>query len=262
MTFSVGVLLYGDYPWLARRCLESLLPFTEMSHKPVVDFRVGLNRVSTQTRQYALEWAERASKLWRAPVWLYEPEWTADMPTFKYPVLRRMLYDSSAERFMWFDDDSYREELVEDAWWESLDTAMFWTEMVGAVYHRQFKPGQREWLESQPWCRFPPVARTEMRFVTGGWWVARPDVLKELDWPWPQLRHCGGDSMLGEALECFDCRIDDYRPHVRINADEQGRESRSVRRGFSEAEFAEGYPEVPWSYVEHQKVKIRKWKIQ
>src|SRR5688572_16582320 len=98
--FTVAVLLYGDHPELARRCLNSIHP-TEW----VGEVRIGLNRVSLRTRKFALAWAER----WpTSRVTFYEAVWARpDVPAFKYPVMRHMLRRLLSPLVCWFDDDSY-----------------------------------------------------------------------------------------------------------------------------------------------------------
>src|SRR4051812_533765 len=49
-TFSVCVLLYGDYPDLAERCLESIALLSDEK----VEIRIGMNAVSETTRRFAL----------------------------------------------------------------------------------------------------------------------------------------------------------------------------------------------------------------
>jgi hypothetical protein len=49
--FTVCALLYGDYPDLARRCLEPLFKLNELG---LIELRVGLNEVCDETSNYVL----------------------------------------------------------------------------------------------------------------------------------------------------------------------------------------------------------------
>ena len=51
--FSVCTVLYGDYPQLAERLLDSL-----KLRAHVQDFRIGLNAVSGRTRELVETWAK------------------------------------------------------------------------------------------------------------------------------------------------------------------------------------------------------------
>jgi hypothetical protein len=153
---------------------------------------------------------------------------------------------------MWFDDDSYIDDHTR--FWPDLMATLLeqQPDQAGQIWRMSKLDEQRQWLQQQYWygCR----ASTTDRFVfcTGGFWLARRSMLQRLNYPFPELRHCGGDTLLSEAVRCSGGKIVSFDTGVRINADSAGRHSKAARRGYSERPFANG-KEGPgrWS-VEHQ----------
>jgi hypothetical protein len=141
---------------------------------------------------------------------------------------------------MWFDDDSYL--CGEPGWWDRVLAAASDHDMIGKHYRRVLEEAQWRWIRRQPWCdpdlgkpRAFRFRRTpSIRFCTGGWWVLRSEVLASHDWPSVELRHRGGDLLLGELLRHRGLRMGEFEEGVRINADEGGRHSKARRRGFDE----------------------------
>src|SRR5690606_26744083 len=62
-----------------------------------------------------------------------------------------------------------------------------------------------------------PISRPP-RFITGGWWVIRSEVIRSHDWPPPCARHQGGDSMLGVLLDQQQLPFADVPGLVATNA--------------------------------------------
>jgi hypothetical protein len=235
--FTVLVLLYGDYPDLAVRCLGSV--FKHIDRYAAADFRVGLNAVTGASRDYVDSLRESAAVKDRV-TW-YD---NGERNELKYPMMRRMLYDPNrpvtTPYVVWFDDDSYIKPTEVDlpsAWSEAMTDA----DLLGSVYHAWLGGNQHDWVTRQPWYAGKPVpSRHVVTFCTGGWWVARYETLKRFDYPWPELRHRGGDVMLGELCRQQDLRMKVLPPGsalkgpVRINADAHGNESKAPKRGFDE----------------------------
>ena len=221
--FTVCVLLYGDYPQLASRCLQSLVDVIGVDE---LNIRVGMNQVSPAIREWVQAWlpSER--------VFLSEDD------ARKYPMMRRMFYgDAPIETpyTMWFDDDSY---LVRQAgagpWLQMVEQAMVNADLIGSIYKMGFQGDQKEFIRRQPWYTGKdPTQRKSFRFATGGWWTARTDILRKYDYPWPDLGHNGGDVMLGELCLQQNLRLRHFNTGVKINADDNGKESASKRRGLS-----------------------------
>lgn len=235
MDFSVCVLLYGDHASLAARCLNSIASGTV---RRVRDYRVGLNAVSAETRNFAYAWAEERRKA-GIPVYIFE----TPINRYKYPIMRRMLYTEPpipkpADLIMWFDDDSYLTNEDPD-WIDKVYEVASTHDVVGQYgWEMPMQGRQWNWIMSQMWFNEtvgPPQPgksnRPAFRFVQGAWWVARRAFLAAHNYPWPELRHNGGDSMLGEMCRHVGAKMARFDEGVRINADADGNHSKATRRG-------------------------------
>jgi hypothetical protein len=225
--FTLCVLCHGDYPYLAKRCLDSISRQLDPAY--IAEIRVGLNAVSPATAELIFEWADVRG----ARSILYDDRENIG----KYPMMRRMFYDSDyplrTPYVWWFDDDSY--VLPHD--FNLLRGALDWmagADLMGQRWCMALRGGQQAWIESQPWYTGIPVPK-KICFPQGACWVARVDKLKEVDYPWPELNHQGGDLMLGAvaAQQCWATHWWGKRIPLAINADEAGRDSRAARRGLS-----------------------------
>lgn len=222
------VLFYGEddvaLP-LAQRVLNG--PMRELA-KQNVEFRFGFNAVGEKTRAYVREAVESD---FQRHLWI-EPEGNI----FKYPIMRRMLYDAPllAPLTMWFDDDSC---LAPDcnvaSWWPRVKNLLDTYAMVGSLYKQRLVGDQLKWIKDQWWYNNRPLP-PYVKFITGGWWTIRTSVLMRFNWPLPELRHRGGDVMLGALCAQHDIPITHFRDQVWINANAQGVESKAPRRGFNE----------------------------
>lgn len=226
---TVFGLLYGDHEALARRCLESIWPHLG----PDEELRLGLNEVCAGTRRYLL--ARRG---------LGRPQDVYDygINVHKYPLMRKMFYDPenpiTSEFVMWFDDDSY--VTTAGDFFSLCRLQIGGMGMLGSPYTYNLHPRQPAWIAQQPWFRGKPLlkrgsGRNYVQFLTGGWWMARTEVLQAIDYPWSMLDHRGGDHLLGECLRQNDIRTGKIKSGlVAINADEHGRESTTKTRGFKQ----------------------------
>lgn len=233
--FTVCVLLYGDYPQLAKRCLnERLLALTDVVH-----LRVAMNQCCDETRRYVQTLVD-AGKITRLHA--------STENRLKYPVIREMLYGESpisTPYMMWFDDDSY---LIDNgqtphAWLSQVAAKMESADMIGSKYSLHLGGQQHEWVKVQPWYREnPPVTpKFKVYFATGGWWTVRVAMMHKYNWPIPELKHRGGDSMLGLLMQQQGLALAHFRDGVGINADMNGKESASPRRGHDEVPIGTNY---------------------
>lgn len=231
LKFTICVLLYGDYPLLADRCLGSLWRTLRTSDLSCV--RIGLNAVSNATRLVLAKYVTN------------QQVFDSSENIHKYPMMRRMLHEATIESpyTMWFDDDSYLRgyELVRMTsrgrpyWLDRAEHAIQAADMIGALYTQRWQGQQREWVKAQPWyAGNDPASRENVKFATGGWWTIRTEILYRFNYPFHGLDHCGGDTMLGELCLQQRLRLKQFRDGVVINADEHGSESKAVRRGFTE----------------------------
>jgi len=106
---------------------------------------------------------------------------------------------------------------------------------------------QWEWVRSQSWFNpnsDPPwmiKGRPHFRFCQGAWWVIHAEILHRFDWPPPEFRHQGGDSLLGELLRQQGLRLGEFTEAVRVNADARGVHSAAPRRGRKERHHGADY---------------------
>lgn len=244
---TIMVLGFGDYPSLIYRCLEGIL---DTVPRRLMDLRVALNQPCRETEIYvdSLHKSGRVSKVY-----------TDYGARRKYPAMREMLYDNSAQlttRYMiWFDDDSYP---VSRSWLEALFATIAENHPLGArLYGRKmvhdlaafasdtYDP--RIWFQSAPWWRNRPFKlknseRTApngscITFVAGWFWAAEIAALKEAQVPDIRLNHNGGDIVIGAQIDQAGYLIKNFnsdKEYVFTPPKDQG-----GRRGYSEP--------FPWS---------------
>ena len=230
--FTVCVLLYGDYPELAMRCLSKLRLLTMSG---TIALRIGTNSISQRTAD-----AVRLLGLNNC-VFSHSKE-----NIIKYPMMKRLFCSSEpkigdsfgvATPFvMWFDDDSYISADDPYEWLSLVEQEMEAADMIGSVYSIRLKGNQSLWVKRQPWYNGVPVTHLQrVSYCTGGWWTIRTDVPQKFQWPISELVHRGGDVMLGELCRQQGLRLVHFREGIAINADADGLESKSPRRGFDSA---------------------------
>lgn len=206
---TVVVLLYGNHPDLAARCLE---PVSVWHRSGSADVRILCNDVSQATIDVidclGLLDAVEGYATGRA----------------KYPAMRDLLYrpvlGPLRDLLMWFDDDSYVSAEPEAWLSKTLDTMKTYDAM-GQYWSISLRGNQSQYIEDAPWYRGKPVPRTHrVRFLQGGWWLVRTSKLLENDWPTPDIVRKGGDVMLGELMRQQGWRVFDVgRDYgVQINA--------------------------------------------
>jgi hypothetical protein len=239
---TVSVLLYGNHPALAHRCLSSIWERLPYGKSYIFDIRLGLNEISANTRVVVDWFVEHVCNELQLKVIVYDCPQNA----FKYPLMRRMLLADErrpGKYTMWFDDDSYLspDESSGPNWWEKILDSVRNHDMIGKIYQQRMFPTQWPWIERQAWFNpavgKPPVSKVfkapTFRFCTGGWWAIKSSILLDNDWPTKELKLIGGDSMLGELCRHRGYSLTNFEDGVRINADELGRHSKAPGRGGS-----------------------------
>jgi len=240
--FTIFVLCYGDYPQLARRCLENIgntLP------RERYELRIGTNQVSQSTLEVIREFAP--DKLYVHP--------NNDK---KYPVMRQMFHDATApiqtRYLVWFDDDAWPcdkdwairlgESIVSahKSGYRLYGDKRFHDLMHSAV--RGHRPDQ--WFRSAKWFhsisfrsqrRGPTPNGSLIDFVVGWFWALETNLVRLADIPDTRLLHNGGDITIGEQIHQQGFKIQPFntdKRYVTCPTREAG-----GRRGFSE--------EFPWS---------------
>jgi hypothetical protein len=216
MSFEVAiyVLLYGDYPRLHRRVMESLRGHSGTR------VTVWCNQVCGHTRQYLATQPHRVH---------YSEENVA-----KYRAMRQMFAAPIEEPWVvWFDDDAHvvlgdwlakMRQLIKEAAAQNIS-------YIGQQSWAPMLSGQWEFIHGASWFRgrepYHLNGQPGFNFAQGSYWWLRTDVLKTLDWPDPRLNHNGGDTMLGEAVRQAGLPFHACRYGVEVND--------APRRGFSES---------------------------
>lgn len=194
--FDIMVLAYGDYPELLQRCLGSLTEFANW--RLVEEVQLGLNEVSWATHGVIGSWLEHVP----VPVRIFNCKQNA----YKYPLMRRMLYGHGRpivpKNLMWFDDDSY---LTSSNVLPECNERLALNSLVGRPYRLSQGYGgqQPNWIRKQPWYAgrgFSGGNPNCTWFPQGAWWAADRQFIQKWDWPTKELKHRGGDVMLGALL--------------------------------------------------------------
>jgi len=202
--FTVNVLLYGDYPDLAQRCLEPILKFDEP-----FNLVVAMNAVSEETRKYVSS----------IPTQLVIDNVHNE---YKYPVLKRMIRLSQSPYFMWFDDDSYVKEPL--GFLKRVKEHMT-ADMIGWMYEGFLRGKQSKWVARQPWYTGKEI-KEPVSFIHGSWWTATRQMLLDSGWPWDDVRHRGGDIGLGLWMHQQNRTMREFTDDLVFNM--------AARRGYDE----------------------------
>jgi GT2 family glycosyltransferase len=219
---TLCVLTYGNYPQLARRCVESILRYGDRRRYELV---VGGNAVSPRTLRYLIGLQENGviDRLHLSPHNL-----------FKNPMMRRMFSAIDTEFIWWFDDDSYMVEPgALDRWLRTARRSASAVAAWGQVYfyrdHTEFSLGSdvREFVRTAPWFRGKELPSARVKpgdrssrdapsasdgrwfFPTGGCWLARTAAIRALDWPDRRLLLPADDVFFGEAIRQQGWRVCD-----------------------------------------------------
>jgi hypothetical protein len=227
---TICVLTYGDFPDLARRCIDSILRHCERSSYRLI---VGANSVCSETKLY-LDHLRSISAIDELVV--------SETNLCKYPIMRLMFERVDTEFIWWFDDDSYvtsssalpnRIALAK----KSIPEIVMWGQILYCNHSCAFHEGDAvTWVRQAAWYNgltppsWAPGGRGELDFegegtgngrwffIAGGEWFVCTAPLKRLDWPDPRLKNRGGDAFLGEALRQHGWRIASLPvPGVKVN---------------------------------------------
>lgn len=227
--FDAVVLCHGDYPQLARRCLESLAAASPAIARLVVI----LNDVSQATAEYVR---------WRVPQLFHDVRVVEDAEkrnTGKYRAIRSLLAGELAgsdRPLLWFDDDSYAigpSEVVSYHLFRVADhLRRSPMDVHGFAYKIGLSPYQAKRLREVRTSAGPLATSGRILFATGGLWACSREFLAASGWPIPQLYHSGGDFIQGMCVKSLGGRIVSMDSNLlRVNADASGRASSSPTRG-------------------------------
>jgi len=228
-SFTVSVLLYGDFLWLAHRVLA---PIREAMRSIDLDLRIGCNSCGAATIAFV---EELRQDLARDGVDITVIKSNENI--HKYPMMR-WLKDIKPMRplWMWFDDDSFIVPVNGDysRVFYLASTLLGTHDAVGQIWSYRLGGNQHLWVNRQKWCNKPIQPGKTVKFPQGAWWTVRSDVLSRFDWPSVELERKGGDVMFGELLSQNGLHVFDVGHRfdlVRINADVDGKHSGMATRG-------------------------------
>jgi hypothetical protein len=239
--FTVLVLCYGPFAWLAKRCLESV--YRGLPHPAAAGVRIGLNQVAPATEAVVADLVERHPEV---PTLVD----ASSRNRLKYPVLRDWIHGAepvTTEFVMWFDDDSFVRPQVSD-FYGACQRQMQQADVASELWQCRLGGAQPHWIRNHAsWYNCKDVQEGQkVEFAIGGWWCARTAVLRDNDWPPAVPFHNGGDVLFGELCRQREYRLVRFNPGVAINADRSGRGGRMPRRGHSEAPLGwNAQPEEP-----------------
>lgn len=246
MKLVIGALLFGDYSELAERCLSSLTSTLAEAgcQDKVLEMRLGLNQCSPAALQYVASW--QSSCPW--PVRTYTPDRAG---VGKWALMRRMLYHDpalpdQATHWLWLDDDTHALPAAVTFWPAFLEKLDHY-DLAGFPYRILRRSGQADGIRAQPWCRSVTLT-PQFHFMQGGFWAARLACLQQWDFPFREISHNGGDSMLGElAMQ------QRWRRLVLTERTTPIRSNDAPRRGISDSVWPwQGYPRQEPDYSHHQ----------
>lgn len=211
---TIIVLCYGNHFDLAQRCLSSIINNFD---KDKYILKVGLNKVSDETKKYVLSLSE------------VDDIYISKKNIHKVGMWRRMVKDTETEWVMWLDDDSYvydKDALQKR--FNLINNNNF--DMAGHMYF-EYDDGQEKfnqfkiYIQSQSWYQNKPIPcgvvnyeynfnldSNDKRwfFITGGNWIIKTRLLEKLDYPPISIsknfvnrnirNNEGDDILLGEIL--------------------------------------------------------------
>lgn len=214
---TICVLTYGPHVTLAERFLSSLYACTDPA---LFQLRAGLNEAEPATHRLLRDYAARFKNI---------NLFSERRNIFKYPMMRRMFYEPplSTAWTIWCDDDSH---FTRPDWLQRLGLKIECSPKV-SMWGKPYFLLRRDqsildWIKAATWYRGRACLRgkdgdgnaaAKFCFATGGFWVIRSAILKELDWPDPRLLHLTGDFLLGEALRQNRLKIGRFDYGVKIN---------------------------------------------
>lgn len=235
MKLSICVLIYGPFTKLHNRVMSRLaavLGGESVSSSVVQDIRIGLHNAPYDDTQLV-----RIAASFPMPVTFYDLLSPPGDDYFKYPTMRKMLSSpiDAADGIVWFDDDAVPPQDI--SWFNAIALRLESVPVLGAERYRLPAGLQSRWLSKQPWFTRQWAAGVKQRFPQGSVLAWDRRRLAQYDWPFPWLRHCGGDFWLGTLCEQQQMTIGALPEGCVLNADMHERTDASERRGFTELPF-------------------------
>lgn len=225
---TICTCLYGDFPVLAKRVLQSILFYCDRSK---FYLRVGCNQVSDETMSFVNSVRKEIDDI-------YISKYNIN----KDPMYKRMLCDMETKYHLWLDDDSAIEESdTLDTYMEvaesSSESVALWGKLsyVDSIFDHvgfycddekriELKNNVYDWIKKQKWYRGGQIPSGKFKlgdmnsdydkheFIPGSAYLARTHVLKDiLNWPSPGMIKILDDILLSEAVKQAGYEIYDMK---------------------------------------------------
>lgn len=218
--FDVLVCCYGEYPEIAKRCLNSIIDLSSQN----LNIHVGLNECGHDTKNYCRNLLDDAKI-----TTLIDSRINLN----KDPMMRKLIDCVSSEYFLWLDDDSYITEknwdlkVIDHISHNDFDISGF-----PHVSNRYAYGEYQRFLESKKWYKhiFPhPNDKPRCDFPVGGAWLAKTEYLRNYDYPDRHMIKKCDDMLLGDMLYQTNgkfCTLFGWDSVFKVN--------QNTRRGFGE----------------------------
>jgi GT2 family glycosyltransferase len=214
---TICVVAYGAHAPLAERFLASLYRNTDPA---LFYLRAGLNEAEPKTQNLFDTYAKRFGNI---------TIFAEAKNIFKNPLMRRMFYQPTLATTwtIWCDDDTH---FTRPDWLQRLSSKIECSPEV-AQWGKLYALWRRDqfildWIKAANWYQGIPCLQgvdldgneaTKFSFATGGFWAARTEALRHLDWPDRRLIHASEDFLLGEALRQNQFRLGSFKYGLNIN---------------------------------------------
>jgi len=234
--FSAYLLLYGDFYDLHDAIL------TDLQHRapPQMDLMVWCNQVCGRT-------LDRLKKIRCTVI-----DSSDNVP--KYPAMRWMFGRGVRHDWiLWLDDDT---RIVAEDWWQKTAPLLSrkGVHYIGQCWVCGDIANRIPFVQASKWYRGKPPAvikgRRAIEFAIGGYWWLRKSTQQLIDWPDPRLRHCGGDTLLAEAVRQQDLPFTNFAYGIKV-------QQKVSRRGLTEKPAGMNGYEPPSTTIDESKLKIR-----
>lgn len=216
--FTVFVLCYGKYTYLAKRCINSILSKTP-PHR--LDLRVMLNQPCRETEEYIDSIKDHITKVY-----------TDHSGRKKYQAMREAFWDKdcpiNTKWLVWLDDDSF----VTDAdWFAQMAKSITDNYHTGArqfgiraihplkiymknghdpmKFFRESPWWKNQWLFADKGRRLAPNG-SDIVFALGSYWMMSTEAMREGNIPDPRLVHAGGDILNSAVIHQLGYKIKDF----------------------------------------------------
>jgi len=203
-SLAICALLYGGYVDMHKACIGSILRTTAPHRRQL---RIVTNQLCADTRK----WLDTLKDEGHIHTLIHNRD-----NIKKYPAMRQLFCDPDnpidTKWLVWFDDDSIANR--DDSWCTKLAHKIIAEQpkrarMIGDLRVWTLNHSQLAWAKSRPWWRGRNLQTgqhneapngNKIFFAAGGFWAAELAAMRTANIPDTEIRHNGGDYMLGLQL--------------------------------------------------------------